>query len=189
MSDQKFDSALTAAGQINLAVDRLVKFQLCVLIGLHKHSSHMTSFSLSSFASKFWIIIMSQENTHDSVSILLNSKFKILYFIVIVWSLWRRMLCKAYEVGWDFVIAPEQQQQAQWRSPPHIYAASLTDEDSSCYLYNLQLGFPQSLWTDQIITIYCEVCILSFCVCVGYLAVWRYNLTVTSFNLPRSQVE
>ena len=43
-----------------------------------------------------------------------------------------RMLCEAYEVGWDFVIAPEQQQQ---RSQPHQnHVASHTGEDPSCSL-------------------------------------------------------
>ena len=40
------------------------------------------------------------------------------------------LLCEAYEVGWDFVIAPEQQQQ---RSQPHQnHTASHTGEDPSC---------------------------------------------------------
>ena len=42
------------------------------------------------------------------------------------------MLCEAYKVGWDFVIAPEQQQQ---RSQPHQnHVASHTGEDPSCSL-------------------------------------------------------
>ena len=37
-------------------------------------------------------------------------------------------LCEAYKVGWDFVIAPKQQQ-----SQPHQnHAASHTGEDPSC---------------------------------------------------------
>ena len=38
------------------------------------------------------------------------------------------MLCEAYKVGWDFVIAPEQQ-----GSQPHQnYAALHTGEEASC---------------------------------------------------------
>ena len=41
------------------------------------------------------------------------------------------MLSEAYEVGWDFVIAPEQQRSQ--RSQPHQnVAASHTGEDPSC---------------------------------------------------------
>ena len=45
-------------------------------------------------------------------------------------------LCEAYEVGWDFVIAPEQQQQSQQsQSQPHQnLAASHTGEDPSCFI-------------------------------------------------------
>ena len=43
------------------------------------------------------------------------------------------LLCEAYEVGWDFVIAPEQQQ--QWQQQPHQnLAASHTGEDPSCVM-------------------------------------------------------
>ena len=43
-------------------------------------------------------------------------------------------LCEAYEVGWDFVIAPEQQQQqgSQGSQPHQNHAASHTGEGPSC---------------------------------------------------------
>ena len=42
------------------------------------------------------------------------------------------VLCEAYEVGWDFVIAPEQQQQSQ---QPHQNLTALhTGEGPSCYI-------------------------------------------------------
>ena len=48
------------------------------------------------------------------------------------------MLCEAYKVGWDFVIAPEQQQQRSQRSqrsqPHQNHVASHTGEDPSCSL-------------------------------------------------------
>ena len=40
------------------------------------------------------------------------------------------MLSEAYEVGWDFDISPEQQQQQS--QPPTKSAASYTGEDPSC---------------------------------------------------------
>ena len=42
--------------------------------------------------------------------------------------IYRHELCEAYEVGWDFVIAPEQQ---QWQ-PHQNLAASHTGEGPSC---------------------------------------------------------
>ena len=51
-----------------------------------------------------------------------------------------KVLCEAYEVGWDFVIAPEQQQQQ--RSQPHQnHAASHTGEGSSCTPLYHSIGF------------------------------------------------
>ena len=42
-----------------------------------------------------------------------------------------KVLCEAYKVGWDFVIAPEQQWQQQWQ-PHKNHAASHTGKDPSC---------------------------------------------------------
>ena len=39
-------------------------------------------------------------------------------------------MCEAYEIGWDFVIAQEQQQ--QWQQPHKNQAASHTGEGPSC---------------------------------------------------------
>ena len=39
-------------------------------------------------------------------------------------------MCEAYEIGWDFVIAQEQQQ--QWQQPHKNLAASHTGEGPSC---------------------------------------------------------
>ena len=48
-------------------------------------------------------------------------------------------MCEAYEVGWDFVIAPEQQQWQQQQSQPHQnITASHTGEGPSCYIYVLK---------------------------------------------------
>ena len=44
------------------------------------------------------------------------------------------MLCEAYKVGWDFVIA--QQQQQKWQPNPNL-AASHTGEDPSCMAVNI----------------------------------------------------
>ena len=47
-------------------------------------------------------------------------------------SLLAYQLCEAYEVGWDFVIAPEQQQGSQGSQPHQNIAASHTGEGPSC---------------------------------------------------------
>ena len=48
------------------------------------------------------------------------------------------MLCQAYEVAWDFVIAPEQQW--QWQQPHQNHAASHIGEDPSCIKLKLLFG-------------------------------------------------
>ena len=51
------------------------------------------------------------------------------------------LLCEAYEVGWDFVIAPEQQWQQQQSQPHQNHAASHTGEGPSCIVFFSYSGF------------------------------------------------
>ena len=62
------------------------------------------------------------------------------------------ILCEAYEVGWDFVIALEQKQ--QWQ-PHQNHAASHTGEGPSCCTFNvawtfiLMFQFVRQLFVDN----------------------------------------
>ena len=70
------------------------------------------------------LAICADHSSYHNLHLYLNELF-------IVRSLRSRMLCEAYEVGWDFVIALEQQYQ---QSQPHKNLAALhTGKGPSCY--------------------------------------------------------